>query len=160
MNDSTVINKLENLKKLRESKNITQVKLSTDLEVSQELISRYELGSSFPQPNMLIKIANYFNCSVDYLLGIADIPTPVNYLVNANNMKNAEILNKYNCLSDEDKKYFNKFLTFLVENSNTSEEKNIGCIINVGVVNKKLLQHFYFLIKKYSTYLKYLIKCN
>ena len=121
MNDSKVINKLENLKKLRESKNITQVKLAIDLEVSQELISRYELGSSFPQPNMLIKLANYFNCSVDYLLGITDIPTPINYLVNPNK-NNAEILNKYNSLSNEDKKYFDKFLTFLVDNSNKDKK--------------------------------------
>lgn len=92
MNDSKVINKLENLKKLRESKNITQVKL-----------------------------ANYFNCSVDYLLGITDIPTPVNYLVNPNK-NNAEILNKYNSLSNEDKKYFDKFLTFLVDNSNKDKK--------------------------------------
>ena len=53
MNDTTIINKLENLKKLREERKITQVKLATDLEVSQELISRYEVGSSFPQPNMI-----------------------------------------------------------------------------------------------------------
>ena len=79
MNDSKIIDKLENLRKLRESRNITQIKLSTDLEVSQELISRYEVGTSFPQPNMLIKIANYFNCSVDYLLGITDVPTPIKY---------------------------------------------------------------------------------
>ena len=57
MNDNKIIDKLENLKKLRESKNITQRKLSMDLDVSQELISRYEVGSSFPQPNMIIKIA-------------------------------------------------------------------------------------------------------
>ena len=76
MNDDKVINRLDNLRKLRESRNITQVKLSTDLEVSQELISRYELGSSFPQPNMLIKLADYFNCSVDYLLGLTDERKP------------------------------------------------------------------------------------
>ena len=76
MNDNRVIDKLENLRKLREKKNITQIKLSTDLEVSQELISRYELGTSFPQPNMLIKLANYFNCSVDYLLGLTDNKKP------------------------------------------------------------------------------------
>ena len=58
MNDTKIINRLDNLRKIRESKNITQTKLSIDLEVSQELISRYEVGSSFPQPNMLIKLAN------------------------------------------------------------------------------------------------------
>ncbi len=121
MNDSKVINRLDNLKKLRESKNITQVKLSIDLDVSQELISRYELGSSFPQPQMLIKLAEYFNCSVDYLLGITDIPTPIKYLnYTTDNLKNADILNKYNSLSAEDKKYFDRFLSFLT--SNTSKE--------------------------------------
>ena len=123
MKDSKVIDKLDNLKKLREARNITQIKLSIDLGVSQELISRYELGTSFPQPNMLIKLAQYFNCSVDYLLGITDISIPVKYLTfNYDNLKNADIINKYNSLSDEDKKYFNRFLSFLLDNSNKSKE--------------------------------------
>ena len=115
MNDKKVINSLDNLKKLRESKNITQVKLSTDLGVSQELISRYELGSSFPQPNMLIKLSEYFNCSVDYLLGITDTTTPVKYLTsNSQNVEAAELYNKYSSLSKEEKKYFNLFLDSLI----------------------------------------------
>lgn len=116
MNDSNVINKLDNLKKIRESKNITQIKLSVDLGVSQELISRYEVGSSFPQPNMLIKLANYFNCSVDYLLGITDISTPISVLTtNSNNLESAELYNKYKSLSDDNKKCFHRFLDFLCQ---------------------------------------------
>ena len=118
MNDEKVIKQLTNLKVLRKSKKITQLKLSMDLGVSQELISRYEKGSSFPQPQMLITIANYFNCSVDYLLGLTDVTTPTKYLVARNTSINeAEILNNYNMLSNEDKKYFNKFLSFLLDNS-------------------------------------------
>lgn len=114
MNDTKIINRLDNLRKIRESKNITQTKLSTDLEVSQELISRYEVGSSFPQPNMLIKLANYFNCSVDYLLGITDVTTPIKYLANSNDIKNTDIIIKYNSLSDKNKYCFDKFLSFLI----------------------------------------------
>lgn len=118
MNDNRIIDKLENLKKIREEKGITQVKLSVDLEVSQELISRYELGSSFPQPNMLIKLANYFNCSVDYLLGLTDITTPLyKNRISEKEIKDSEIINKYNQLSSENKKCFDKFLTFLVDSS-------------------------------------------
>ena len=118
MNDNKIINRLDNLRKLREEKNITQVKLSTELEVSQELISRYELGSSFPQPQMLIKLANYFNCSVDYLLGVTDVRTPVKYLVsNVTNVKNAEILNKYNSLSNTDKEFFDRILSCLLDSN-------------------------------------------
>lgn len=116
MNDNTIINNLDNLRKLRESKKMTQLTLGTQLGVTQELISRYEIGDSFPQPQMLIKIAEYFNCSVDYLLGLTDIPTPLKHL-NSTNIKDAEIINKYNSLSKEDKKYFDRFLSFLLDNS-------------------------------------------
>ena len=116
MNYNTIINNLDNLRKLRESKKMTQLTLGTQLGVTQELISRYEIGDSFPQPQMLIKIAEYFNCSVDYLLGLTDIPTPLKHL-NSNNIKDAEIINKYNSLSKEDKKYFDRFLSFLLDNS-------------------------------------------
>lgn len=122
MNDNKVIVNLGNLKKLREARNITQLKLSMDLNVSQELISRYEVGSSFPQPNMIIKIAQYFNCSTDYLLGLTDITTPIKYLAQNNNVKNADILNKYNSLSSEDQKCFDRYLQFLVNNSSSSKE--------------------------------------
>ncbi len=118
MNDSKIINRLDNLRKLREERDITQIKLSTDLEVSQELISRYELGSSFPQPQMLIKLANYFNCSIDYLLGVTDVRTPVKYLAsNIDIVKNAELINKYNALSKADKKFFDRFLSCLLNSS-------------------------------------------
>lgn len=112
MNDNKIINRLDNLKKLREDKKITQIKLSTDLGVSQELISRYELGSSFPQPNMLIKLANYFNCSVDYLLGITDIPTTVKSL-DKNDIELNTIIEKYNKLSYSKKEKLKCFLDFL-----------------------------------------------
>ena len=120
MNNSQIINNLVNLRKLRESKNLTQLQLSIKLEVSQELISRYELGTSFPQPQMLIKLANFFNCSVDYLLGLTDIQTPTKYLVSTSNIESAELYTKYKSLSNEDKKYFDRFLSFLLDNSNKS----------------------------------------
>lgn len=121
MKDDKIIKNLSNLKKLRESKNITQLKLSIDLGVSQELISRYELGSSMPQPNMLIQLANYFNCSVDYLLGLTDIPTPIRLLAsNTENTKSAELYSKYEKLSNDDKKYFNIFLDALSNSKNSN----------------------------------------
>lgn len=68
---------------------------------------------------MLITLANHFNCSVDYLLGLTDVTTPTKYLVAKNiSVDEAEILNKYNLLSSEDKKCFEKFLTFLLTNKN------------------------------------------
>ena len=47
---------MENLKKIREKKKITQVRLSIAAEVSQETISAYESGKAFPSVETLIKI--------------------------------------------------------------------------------------------------------
>ena len=60
---------MENLKKIREKKKVTQVRLSIAAEVSQETISAYESGKSFPSVETLIKIADFLGTSTDYLLG-------------------------------------------------------------------------------------------
>jgi len=62
------------LKELRKSKGISQLKLALDLNTNQNTISRYETGEREPGINELIKIADYFNVSVDYLLDRTDNP--------------------------------------------------------------------------------------
>ena len=56
------------LKEIRKQNGISQLKLALDLNMSQNTISRYETGEREPGINELIKIADYFNVSVDYLL--------------------------------------------------------------------------------------------
>ena len=68
---------MNRIKELRKEKNITQIRLSIDLEVSQETISAYEKGKYFPSTQSLIKLANIFGVSIDYLLGISDIRMPI-----------------------------------------------------------------------------------
>ena len=58
---------------LREEKKITQVRLSIELEVSQETISAYEMGKYYPSVKSLIKLRNIFNVNIDYILGLSDI---------------------------------------------------------------------------------------
>jgi transcriptional regulator with XRE-family HTH domain len=62
------------LRELRKSRNITQLKLALDLNTSQNTISRYETGEREPNLTELVKIADYFNVSVDYLLQRTDNP--------------------------------------------------------------------------------------
>lgn len=62
------------LKFLREKRKISQQKLAMDLNVNQNTVSRYENGSRQADYEMLIKIADYFNVSVDYLLERTDNP--------------------------------------------------------------------------------------
>lgn len=56
------------LKELRKQKGISQLKLAMDLSVNQNTISRYETGDRQADYEMLIKIADYFDVSIDYLL--------------------------------------------------------------------------------------------
>lgn len=62
------------LKELRKKKGISQLRLATDLNTTQNTISRYETGEREPGIGELIKIADYFNVSVDYLIGRTDNP--------------------------------------------------------------------------------------
>ena len=57
------------LKKLRENRGLSQYKLASELDMSQSNIGMYENGSRMAPSDVLLKIADYFNVSVDYLLG-------------------------------------------------------------------------------------------
>lgn len=63
----------ERLKKLRESSNLTQLQLAEILNIGRASISNYELGIRMPDIDVLLKIANYFGVSTDYLTGRSDI---------------------------------------------------------------------------------------
>ncbi len=62
------------LKQLREQRNITQVKLAMDLNMNQNTISRYETGAHEADYATLIRFADYFGVSIDYLLERTDNP--------------------------------------------------------------------------------------
>ncbi len=57
------------LKKLRKERNISQLKLALDLNMNQNTISRYENTERQADYETLIRFADYFNVSLDYLLG-------------------------------------------------------------------------------------------
>lgn len=56
------------LKELRKIRKISQLKLAMDLNMSQNTISRYETGEREPGITELIRIADYFDVSIDYLV--------------------------------------------------------------------------------------------
>ena len=60
------------LKHLRKTRKISQVRLALDLNMNQNTISRYENLEREADYETLIKFANYFDVSLDYLLGRAD----------------------------------------------------------------------------------------
>lgn len=57
------------LKELRKGKNLSQEELGEIMNISGRTISYFEAGERTPSPEVLIKLADIFNVSVDYLLG-------------------------------------------------------------------------------------------
>lgn len=65
--DNNILGK--RIKKLRENKNLNQLEFSKILNISNTTLSQYEAGNRTPSDEIKEKVADYFNVSVDYLLG-------------------------------------------------------------------------------------------
>jgi len=63
----------DRIKELRKLNNMTQTDLGKLLSVGNTTISMYESGKSTPNDEIKLKISEYFNVSVDFLLGKTDI---------------------------------------------------------------------------------------
>ncbi len=64
----------ERLHILREGMNFSQKKMADVLGVAQPSINRYEHGQSVPSVDILVKYADYFDVSMDYITGRCDEP--------------------------------------------------------------------------------------
>lgn len=102
-----------NLKNLRGKK--SQSLIAKELGITQRTFSNYESGKRQPDPEMLIKMADYFDVSVDYLLGRNDN----NQTENNYNCKNTDKTviaigkngkNEIYELSDEDAEFVNAYI--------------------------------------------------
>ncbi len=56
------------LKEIRKQKKYSQLKVAMDLSISREALSYYENGKRSPDVAMLVRLSNYFNVSIDYLI--------------------------------------------------------------------------------------------
>ena len=95
---------MENLKNIRDKRNVTQVRLSMAIDVSQETISAYESGKSMPSAETLIRIADFLNTSTDYLLGRIKEDIPLSQIMKEKVDENInQLLNNYSKLNPKQK---------------------------------------------------------
>jgi len=64
----------ERLKYMRNQMSLTQKDIAIKLNIQRVTYSHYETGRSQPSIDTLIILADIFNCSIDYLVGISDNP--------------------------------------------------------------------------------------
>lgn len=62
----------ERIRFLRLDMGLSQTKLAKELGVSQDTVSLWERGKSYPDAEMIIKLARFFNVPSDYILGLED----------------------------------------------------------------------------------------
>lgn len=60
---------MKNLKRLRENNNLSQKELATELGINQQTYCRYEKLQTEPNFETMLRIASFFNVSLDYLCG-------------------------------------------------------------------------------------------
>ncbi len=89
----------------RIKKGITQKELADFLQVSQQSISKYENGMREPDYETLIKMASFYDVSVDYLLGLTNVNNTHKHSQQNLDKKFQRVINYYNRLNIENQDY-------------------------------------------------------
>ena len=106
------------LKELRSEKNLTQAEVAEAIGTSQRNIGRWENESNEPTADFILRLANFFECSVDYLLGREDdfgnitVKTADSFQVSEDEQA---LVNLYRLLSKVEKVQVTEYTKYLVE---------------------------------------------
>lgn len=96
---------LPNLKSLRQEYGISQQRLADAIHVSQPSINKYENHNIEPEIEILKRMADYFNTSIDYIVGYTDIRRKIEAVEAYHlNQTEAEHIVQYRALNSEEKR--------------------------------------------------------
>ena len=95
---------LTNLKKLREDASISQKALADAIGVSQQSVNKYENHNIEPDIETLIRIADFFETSVDYLIGHTSVRRKIEEVrVFDLNDRESKVMEQYRSLTSKQK---------------------------------------------------------
>lgn len=83
----------ERLRALRESMNYSQMKFAQIFDLGQSSVVRYEKGEASPPLELLVRIADYYDVSLDYIFGRTDNPQGKQYEYKPKNGYPADMAN-------------------------------------------------------------------
>lgn len=98
------------LKELRLEKNINQSDLGRIIGISPSTVGMYEREQRFPDKDILLKIADYFEVTVDYLLGRTDERSPKPKLDEGVKTISAYKINPHEDISEEGINKINEYI--------------------------------------------------
>lgn len=102
--------KPERLKIARENLGITMAEASRRLNLSKIGYCRYEYGERVPSPQTVEVIAQCFNTSVDYLVGLSDDSTPTQIVVDKN--ENPDLFTLIEFCKNNDPSQLNRLIAY------------------------------------------------
>lgn len=109
---------MKNLKTLRLARGLSQQTLAENLTTSQQSIYKYENQITEPNIDMLIHMADFFNVSVDYLIGYSSCPHKIEEVKETElNENELSVLKKYRSLPASSQIAFQQLMdAFLQQN--------------------------------------------
>ena len=100
---------LPNLKLLRQEYGISQQRLADAIGVSQPSINKYENHNIEPEIEILKRMADYFNTSIDYIVGHTDVRRKIEHTEAFHlNQSESEMIMKFRSLKDYEKNCINQ----------------------------------------------------
>lgn len=114
----------DRLKFLRKEKDFTQSELAKIFSLGESTISFYESNKRTPDYELLEKIADFFNVSVDYLLGRTDNKNIDTSSIDAEKESSNPFFKEYENLSEEGRKELEKYLELLKLKENMEKSKD------------------------------------
>lgn len=109
------------IKELREKHQLSQQALADILHVTQQSIHKYERGLAEPDLDIIIAAANYFDTSVDYLIGYSDVPIKYELYNIEQSLTSAEsrLIKYYRSLSVTGQNIIQEFIPANTSNTNS-----------------------------------------
>ena len=102
---------------------ITDVKLGSEIFLSDSSIQGYRYNTKLPSLVSLIKLADYLDVNIDYLLDRTNIPTKVDKLIDYDSEEYMNLVSKYNKLSKENQASVIGYMDGLLKSSSNKEAK-------------------------------------
>ena len=114
--------KMNRVKSLRIEKGLTQQKLSMDIHVSQQYVSKVENGTSLLTEDIILRLSKYFHVSMAYLLGVTD-DRHSEIIENDKDPELKKWIEMYYSLNRENQELMSVLGNYLIEKQNDKKRK-------------------------------------
>lgn len=113
---------MKNLKVLRLQKGLSQQKLADILHISQQSVYKYEHDITSPDIDTLKNMADFFNTSIDYIVGYTDYPRKVEHTFTMSlNEDETSLIVKYQHLTSKQRALIHSIIDSYSDNSDITK---------------------------------------